>query len=310
MNIKEAAKRTGLTKKAIKYYEGEGLIQPKKNPENNYREYSQEDLTRLNLIAAMRMLEIPVEEIRRVIQQGKSLTQVARDFKQVVDQKVKTLENSRLILSELIEGEVEDPSAFQHRVVRLKEALEMSPEQRQQYVSKRLEQIFPGGFGALLVRVNHPFFNFTIETKAQEETWLAFVEYLDSFEDPDPNHPFLQMFRASEAAMAQYLRNQEQEVRALLEGDREKRREIRRGIREFMLAFEEQEGFQERYQENLDKSRDLFATMEDREGEFSRFMEELNEDYRRYNEIYQGIVKEVEAEIGLSMEDLINPRES
>ena len=40
MNIKETARQTGLTKKAIKYYEQEGLITVSKNPDNGYREYS------------------------------------------------------------------------------------------------------------------------------------------------------------------------------------------------------------------------------------------------------------------------------
>ncbi|MCB2297979.1 MerR family DNA-binding transcriptional regulator [Clostridium tagluense] len=44
MNIKAAAEKTGLTKRAIKYYEIEGLITPLKNIENNYREYTCQDV--------------------------------------------------------------------------------------------------------------------------------------------------------------------------------------------------------------------------------------------------------------------------
>jgi DNA-binding transcriptional MerR regulator len=40
MTIHDAAVLTGLTKKAIKYYEAEGLIQPRVDPENNYRAYA------------------------------------------------------------------------------------------------------------------------------------------------------------------------------------------------------------------------------------------------------------------------------
>ena len=40
MNIKATAEKTGLTKRAIKYYEGKGLIKPLKSNENNYREYT------------------------------------------------------------------------------------------------------------------------------------------------------------------------------------------------------------------------------------------------------------------------------
>ncbi|ASF30005.1 hypothetical protein WV34_15095 [Bacillus amyloliquefaciens] len=52
MNIKEAARQTGLTKKAIKYYEQEGLITVSKNPDNGYREYSAQDVNTLKMIAA------------------------------------------------------------------------------------------------------------------------------------------------------------------------------------------------------------------------------------------------------------------
>lgn len=35
MNIKQVSEITGLTKKAIKYYESQGLIDVNKNPHNN-----------------------------------------------------------------------------------------------------------------------------------------------------------------------------------------------------------------------------------------------------------------------------------
>lgn len=37
MNIKEVEKITGLTKANIRFYEEEGLVQPKRNEQNNYR---------------------------------------------------------------------------------------------------------------------------------------------------------------------------------------------------------------------------------------------------------------------------------
>ncbi|MBC7342044.1 MAG: MerR family DNA-binding transcriptional regulator [Clostridia bacterium] len=40
MNIWEVAKATGLTKKAIRYYEKMGLLSPAINQDNNYRDYS------------------------------------------------------------------------------------------------------------------------------------------------------------------------------------------------------------------------------------------------------------------------------
>lgn len=50
MNIKEAERMTGLKKANIRYYEQEGLLQPKRNGQNNYREYDQQNIETLERI--------------------------------------------------------------------------------------------------------------------------------------------------------------------------------------------------------------------------------------------------------------------
>ena len=67
MNIKVVSEKTGLTKKAIKYYESEGLISPLKNNDNNYREYTDNDIVKLNLIGALRVIDIPISEIKCLV---------------------------------------------------------------------------------------------------------------------------------------------------------------------------------------------------------------------------------------------------
>lgn len=39
MNIKETEKITGISKQNIRFYESNGLLKPKRNQDNNYREY-------------------------------------------------------------------------------------------------------------------------------------------------------------------------------------------------------------------------------------------------------------------------------
>ncbi|AWX23245.1 hypothetical protein CXF51_21905 [Bacillus subtilis subsp. subtilis] len=60
MNIKQVSELTGLTKKAIKYYESEGLIEVIKSI-NQYREYSEKVISQLNLIASLRLLHLPIK---------------------------------------------------------------------------------------------------------------------------------------------------------------------------------------------------------------------------------------------------------
>lgn len=66
MTIKEAMKRTGLSRKAIYVYEDKGLLKPLKS-RCGYREYSEEDVERLLLIAKLRELELPLEDIMQIL---------------------------------------------------------------------------------------------------------------------------------------------------------------------------------------------------------------------------------------------------
>ena len=62
LNIKEVEKLTNITKQNIRYYERQGLIFPKRNPENDYREYSEQDIRQLKIIKILRKLDMPIEE--------------------------------------------------------------------------------------------------------------------------------------------------------------------------------------------------------------------------------------------------------
>lgn len=66
MKITDAMHRTGLSRKAIYVYEERGLISPAKGSQG-YRDYSEEDIERLLLIAKLRELDVPLEDIARVL---------------------------------------------------------------------------------------------------------------------------------------------------------------------------------------------------------------------------------------------------
>lgn len=66
MRIKEIEKRTGISSPNIRFYEAEGLISPVRNKENNYREYSEEDLSRLEQIKTLRLLGVPIGDIKAI----------------------------------------------------------------------------------------------------------------------------------------------------------------------------------------------------------------------------------------------------
>ena len=67
MNIKEAEKLTGISRRNIRFYEQKGMLHPARNQDNDYRDYSPQDIQRLKLIRALRMVDMPLEEIRDVL---------------------------------------------------------------------------------------------------------------------------------------------------------------------------------------------------------------------------------------------------
>lgn len=67
MNISDVAKKTGLTSKAIRFYEEKGLVTPPRRSENGYRSYSQRHLDELTLLRQARQVGFTLEECRELI---------------------------------------------------------------------------------------------------------------------------------------------------------------------------------------------------------------------------------------------------
>ena len=68
MKINEVEAAVGVTKKNIRFYEEEGLISPSREPGNGYRSYSQADVERLRRIKLLRKLDVPLAEIRQMLE--------------------------------------------------------------------------------------------------------------------------------------------------------------------------------------------------------------------------------------------------
>ena len=68
MRIKEVEDLVGITRKNIRFYEKEGLLTPGRELENSYRDYSEEDVKRLQVIKLLRKLDMPINGISDVLE--------------------------------------------------------------------------------------------------------------------------------------------------------------------------------------------------------------------------------------------------
>lgn len=73
MKINEVEKQTGISSTNIRYYEQKELLMPQRANDNNYRVYTNDDIERLKQIKILRMIGIPIAEIKEILDEKTSL---------------------------------------------------------------------------------------------------------------------------------------------------------------------------------------------------------------------------------------------
>jgi DNA-binding transcriptional MerR regulator len=67
LTVSQLARRCGLSRSALLYYESIGLMSPAARSHSNYRRYSEKDLQRLEQICAYRDAGLKLEDIREIL---------------------------------------------------------------------------------------------------------------------------------------------------------------------------------------------------------------------------------------------------
>ncbi len=100
MTIGQMARRSGLTPRAIRYYEQVGLVPRPSRTDRNYRIYDKEALERLRFIARCRSLGFSLSEIRALCGTTEAQTWICAQVENVVRQHVDLTEEK---IGELLE---------------------------------------------------------------------------------------------------------------------------------------------------------------------------------------------------------------
>ena len=108
MNIGKAAKLSGLTVKTLRYYANINLVTAYQNIENAYRDYSDEDVAKLQFIGKARQFNFSIRDCRELMSLYEDKNRSSKEVKELtlekiyeIDKKLIELKNLRDHLSHL-----------------------------------------------------------------------------------------------------------------------------------------------------------------------------------------------------------------
>ena len=184
MKISEVMKATGLTKKAIYYYEEEGLVSPQKDRDNNYRSYTEDDVNKLIQISVLRKLDIPLSVIYEVLKNKLEIKEVMKRQLEVIENKINYLYRNKDIIQNLIEKL--NGSSFKssmNEIEALNNRLMLDARADAGYMQKELDRLFPDNLGKLFSIFYVQFLDEPLDSDEKAKAWEELVNMLDALDE-------------------------------------------------------------------------------------------------------------------------------
>lgn len=168
MQINEVIQRVDLTKRAIKYYEEQGLLSVHKD-ENGYRNYTEEDVAILKEISVYRKLGISIKDIKILLEK--------KD-----DQLLNNIYKEKINKLEEFKNEAESLKKF----IDNNDMNEIYANLDYETIGKAIQDMIPGFYGYYFMNHFLPYLQIKIETKEQEEAYKRIIEFWDNADTKIP----------------------------------------------------------------------------------------------------------------------------
>ena len=104
MKIKEVEQRVGIGRSNIRYYEREGFLRPDRDNENNYREYTEEDVQQLKRIKVLRMMGVSPDDVKLLFTDKVSLDEVMKKRLEELESEVRKAQSLQKVCENIIES--------------------------------------------------------------------------------------------------------------------------------------------------------------------------------------------------------------
>ena len=272
MLMNEVCKKCSLTKKAVEYYMGQGLISPSIQ-ENGYRNFSDEDVDRLNKISVLRSLGLSVADIQGVLS-----SQGATVLKEISSRKflqITVLQEKQKLIQEL---------AANHDWEQIQAKLQLL--EQKQSILERFMNVFPGHYGRFICLHFAAYLNEPILTDEQQEAFNTIIAFLDNadFDIPADMQIYLdEALNLDEnliGSMADAVNNYIQDTEKYIADNRE--------IIEIIMAYKQSEEYKSTPAYHLEEALKQFNSMSGYNEIFLPAMRRLSKSYREY---YEALLK-------------------
>ena len=101
VNIGKAAKLSNLTVKTVRYYADIGLVRPLKNKSTGYRDFSNDDLARLQCVAKARKFNFSIQECEELLSLYSDKNRSSKEVKALTLDKISEIDAKLIELKDL-----------------------------------------------------------------------------------------------------------------------------------------------------------------------------------------------------------------
>jgi|TARA_B100000401_G_scaffold122930_1_gene80460 Cu(I)-responsive transcriptional regulator len=101
LNIGKAAKLSNLTVKTVRYYADIGLVSPVKNNNTGYRDFSEDDVARLQFVSKARKFNFSIQECEELLSLYSDKNRSSREVKALTLEKISEINVKLLELKDL-----------------------------------------------------------------------------------------------------------------------------------------------------------------------------------------------------------------
>jgi DNA-binding transcriptional MerR regulator len=176
LTVGQLARQAGVSAQTLRHYDRLGLLKPSSTSAARYRLYTEQDRARLELIRALRALDLDLETIGRLLRGAVGVRKAAELHLRTLDHQMRMLERRRAVLRVLLRS---DSAPTADRLARLQALAGFEQMERERFLGDQLDRRLRGAGSDRLQRwiraaavVDLP----TSPTEAQVEAWLELAE--------------------------------------------------------------------------------------------------------------------------------------